>query len=145
MKPREYYENLIEKMPAGAERAVFRVLSHHIGLANAIQKADAIAGCAKLGTHFQDERQFRLIVVKLRKHKIPVCASSGESGYYLAANLEEYREFRGREYVKKIIDMHETVNAMDETIKSMFAAEYAAYQKAKAEKAGQLSLPAVGD
>lgn len=140
MKPREYYESLIAKMPAGSERAVFRVLSFHIGLDNAIQKPDLIAECGKIGTHFTDERQVRLIIVKLRKRGVPACASSGESGYFLASNLKEYQEFRGREYVKKIVDMRETVDAMDKSIKSMFAIEYAEYQKAKANQAGQPSL-----
>jgi hypothetical protein len=138
--PRDYYDRLITEMPAGAERSVLRVLSYHIGLTNAIQKPELIGECAKTGAHFSDERQVRLVIVKLRKSGVPICSSSGESGYFIAENLSEYMEFRGREYVKKIVDMKETVTAMDGTAKQIFSGEYAEYQKAKAEAAGQPSL-----
>lgn len=140
MKPRDYYESLIAGMPVGAERAVLRALSFHVGLADAISKDDLLDACRETGTPFSNERQLRLTIVKLRKAGIPVCASSGESGYYLAATLEEYREFRGREYVKKIIDMRETVTAMDGSIASMFPNEYQEYQREKAARAGQPAL-----
>jgi hypothetical protein len=140
MKPREYYESLLSSMPMGAERIVLRVLSFHIGLKCAIQKPDLISESAKHGAHFSNERQVRLTIVDLRKQGVPVCASSGESGYYLAGTLEEYKEFRGREYVKKIVDMRETVTAMDDHVKQMFPGEYEAHLKAKAEAAGQPSL-----
>ena len=139
-RPRDYYEHLIDAMPAGAERTVLRVLTFHIGLANSIQKPDLIDACAEMGTKFSDERQVRLTIVKLRKAGIPACASSGESGYFLAATLEEYREFRGREYVKKICDMRETVTAMDASAKAMFPTEYQQYLQEKATKAGQPAL-----
>jgi hypothetical protein len=138
--PRDYYDRLIAEMPAGAERSVLRVLSYHISLDHAIQKPDLIAECAKLGSHFRDERQVRLAIVNLRKSGVPICSSSGESGYYLAGNLEEYKEFRGREYVKKIVDMKSTVEAMDKAVKSMFQAEYAEYKRQQSEQAGQPSL-----
>jgi hypothetical protein len=139
-RARDYYESLIASTPAGAERAVLRVLSFHIGPDAAIQKPDAMSECAKIGAHFSDERQFRLTVVKLRKRGIPVCASSGDSGYFLPSSMAEYQEFRGREYIKKIVDMRETVTAMDTSVKQMFAAEYQKYQQEKSAKAGQPSL-----
>jgi hypothetical protein len=138
--PREYYDRLIADLPAGAERSVLRVLSYHISLDHAIQKPDLISECAKLGTHFKDERQVRKVIVDLRKKGIPICASSGESGYYLAANLTEYQEFRGREYVKKIQDMTITVKAMDNAAREMFQVEYAEYKRQQSEQAGQPSL-----
>lgn len=140
MKARDYYESLLASMPVGAERAVLRVLSFRIGLANAIQKADLIAECAKAGAVFKDERQVRKVIVDLHKRGIPVCSSSGESGYYLAATLDEYREFVGREYLKKISDMRETVTAMNDSIRAMFPSEYAQYQAEKAAAAGQPQL-----
>lgn len=117
-----------------------RVLSYHIGIENAIQKADLINECAKLGATFKDERQARLVVVKLRKSGVPVGSSSGESGYFLPANLAEYSEFRGREYVKKIVDMRETVTAMDASAKAMFPTEYADFKRQQAAAAGQPQL-----
>jgi hypothetical protein len=140
MKPRDYYESLLSTMPAGAERSVLRVLSYHVGLADAIQKPDLIIECAKIGTHFKDERQVRKVIVDLRKRGIAVCSSSGDSGYFLASSLTEYQEFRGREYIKKIVDMKETVTAMDTSVKQMFAPEYQRYQQEKSARAGQPSL-----
>jgi hypothetical protein len=148
IEPRAYYQKLLLTMPSGADRTVLTVLYNHIGLENAIAKnpetdpnkpsrPNLLESCERHGTKFSDERQLRLTIVKLRKEGVPVCASSGESGYFLASSLEEYREFRGREYVKKIIDMRETVNAMDAQIKEMFPADYAAYRQQKAVAAGQ--------
>ncbi len=140
MNTRAYYESLIAEMPFGAERIVLRVLSFRVGLANAIQKADLIAECARAGVIFKAERQVRKTIVDLRKRGIPICSSSGESGYYLAANLAEYQEFAGREYLSKIADMRETVKAMNDSVRSMFPIEYAQYQAEKAAAAGQPSL-----
>ena len=127
-------------MPAGADRAVLRVLSYHIGQGSAIQKADLMSECGKLGAHFGDERQVRLIVVKLRKTGVPICSSSTESGYFLAGTLEEYRAFRDREYIAKIVDMRQTVASMDDHAKLMFPAEYAEYKRSQAESAGQPAM-----
>jgi len=139
MKPRDNYERLISETPPGADRTVFRVLSYHQGLENAIQKPDLISECAKNGIAMH-ERQLRLVIVRLRKSGVPICSSSGESGYFLAATLEEYQEFRGREYVKKITDMRETVTAMDATAKAMFPAEYADFKRQQSASAGQPQL-----
>ena len=140
MNPKANYERLINDMPAGADRTVLRVMSYHQGQDNAIQKLDSMAECAKLRARMSDERQIRLVIVKLRKQGIPICSSSGESGYFLAATLAEYMEFRAREYVKKITDMRETVTAMDGTARAMFPAEYAEHKRQQAEAAGQPQL-----
>ncbi len=138
--PRDYYEHLLATMPAGAERTVLRVLSFHVGLANAIQKPDLIDACKQSGTHFSNERQIRLSIVNLRKAHVPVCASSGDSGYYLPASLEEYTEFYTREYLKKISDMRETVKAMNQAIPDLFPSEYQQYKINQAARAGQPAL-----
>jgi hypothetical protein len=140
MRPRDRYDRLIASMPASAERVVLRVLSYHIGLERAIQKPNLITECAKGGCVYSNERQLRLTIVALRKAGVPVCASSGESGYYLAGSLAEYQEFRGREYVKKILDMRETVAAMDAAVREMFASEYQDYKRCQAERTGQPAL-----
>lgn len=140
MNPREYYDHLLATLPQGGEKVILQILRWHIGLEMAIQKPELIEACKHAGADFKDERQLRLKIVELRKAGIPICASSGESGYFLASSLEEYREFRGREYIKKIIDMRETVDAMDGQIKAIFPAEYQEYQRQKAERAGQPAL-----
>jgi hypothetical protein len=140
MNPKSYYEHQVATLPAGAERAVYRVLSYHVGLEQAIQKPDLQVACMALGTKFSDERQLRLTIVKLRKAGVPVCSSSGDSGYFLAGSMEEYREFRNREYAKKITDMRETMGAMDKSVREMFADEYETFRRERAERAGQPAL-----
>jgi len=125
MKPREYYEKLIASLPVGRERAVLRVMTWHVGQAKTVRRDEIARAAEKMGVRFSDERQIRLTIVELRKRGVPICSSSGDAGYYLPATLDEYREFRAREYVKKIVDMRETVEAMDNQIRAMFPADYA--------------------
>jgi len=127
MKPREYYEKLIASLPVGRERAVLRVMTWHVGQAKAVRRDEIACAAEKMGVHFSDERQVRLTIVELRKRGVPICSSSGDAGYYLPATLDEYREFRAREYVKKIVDMRETIEAMDDQVRAMFPADYARY------------------
>ena len=138
MKPREYYEKLIASLPVGRERAVLRVMTWHVGQAHAVRRDEIARAAEKMGVRFSDERQIRLTIVELRKRGVPICSSSGDAGYYLPATLDEYREFRAREYVKKIVDMRETVEAMDNQVRAMFPADYARYRGRGA--AEQLSL-----
>lgn len=131
MKPREYYEKLIASLPVGRERAVLRVMTWHVGQAQAVRRDEIARAAEKMGVRFSDERQVRLAIVELRKRGVPICSSSGDAGYYLPATLDEYREFRAREYVKKIVDMRETVAAMDNQVRSMFPADYARYLRGR--------------
>lgn len=123
MNPREYYDKLIDGLPAGAERAVARIISYHIGLENAIKKDELIEECKRVGIHFSDERQARAVIVSLRKMGYLICSSSGNSGYFIAQSLSEYQEFRTREYIKKIKDMAETTRAMDTASQQIFSIE----------------------
>ncbi len=139
-RARDYFEQLMTTLPPGAERVVLSILNLHHGLICAIQKQELMDECVRQGIVFSNERQVRLVIVKLRKMGYPICSSSGESGYFMPANLLEYLEFRGREYIKKIKDMRETVDAMDKTIRVIFPGEYEQYQREKAERLGQPAL-----
>jgi hypothetical protein len=149
--PKARFDQLIADIPAGSERAVIRVLTFHFGLKNSIAKElgndpqkqkrpNLMDECALMGSRFSDERQLRSTIVKLRKAGYPICSSSGDGGYFLPSDLGEYREFRGREYISKIIDMRETVDRMDAFVKLMFPDEYEQYQREKSERAGQPAL-----
>jgi hypothetical protein len=145
MSPRSFYETLIAQMPAGLERAILRVLSFHIGKDQAIDKPDLLKELRRLGfgkkardlnaqTSYETfERQARLCIVELRKHGHLICSSSGDSGYYIASTVEEYEEFAQVEYRSKIVDMSETLRAMDEGAKRVF-------HTPAAEKATQAGL-----
>lgn len=120
MNPRIYYEHLIETIPVGTERAVLSVLRFHIGLSNAINKEQLMLALEKTGFKLADERQVRAAIVSLRKQGVTICSSSTDSGYFLAADGEEFAEFVNREYLKKIRDMSETAQAMQNNARQMF-------------------------
>ena len=71
--PRQYYESLLASIPEGAEYLVMKILLFHIGLPNAILKPDLLETCERNGKKM-DERQLRIVIVKLRKAGVPVCA-----------------------------------------------------------------------
>jgi hypothetical protein len=67
-------------------------------------------------------------VAELRKLGHLVCSSSGDGGYYLARDLGEYNEFSQVEYRSKIIDMAETLRAMDQAAGKRFGGDVPAEQ-----------------
>lgn len=117
-KPARYYEEEVQALDPGLVRAVLSVLRFHAGKANAISKPNLLADLRRLGftgglTYATAERQVRAAIQELRKAGHLVCSSSGDGGYYLAADWAEYEEFAQVEYRSKIIDMSETLRAMD--------------------------------
>ncbi len=136
MNPRAYYEHLLKTMPHGTERAVLSILRFHIGLDHAIDKEPLLLALEKTGFHLSNERQARLAITELRNQGVPVCSSSADSGYFLAATKEEFDEFITREYFSKIASMTKTARAMENHILAMFPN----YQPAQIERAKQASL-----
>jgi hypothetical protein len=112
-EPRAKYDDLIEGMPAGLDRAVLRVLRFHVGLDLAIGKPQFLIDLARMGFGV-DERQLRRQIQELRQAGHLICATSGVGGYYLANNREEYDAFSESEYRSKIVDMATTLQAMDQ-------------------------------
>lgn len=125
--PRQFYEILISNMPAGIERAMLRVISFHVGKDAAISKPQLLTELKRLGFP-TNERSARLCIVDLRNNGHLICSSSGEGGYFLAATMEEYSEFVGREYESRIRELAQTKAAMDAGAKSLF---HGAPEKAK--------------
>lgn len=61
-----------------------------------------------------DERTVREAVEAARNFGQLICSRSGSNGgYYMARDLDEYQEFRQREYMAKATTMLATVKAMD--------------------------------
>lgn len=65
---------------------------------------------AAIGMH---ERSIRNAVHNLRNEGVRICSDSAESGYWIAKNKKDYREFCKREYDSRINDMIKTRRAMN--------------------------------
>lgn len=109
---------IIEQMDAGLDRAVLRCLEKREGAILSIQKLDLMHDLNRMGfgtrLKFSTfERQVRTCIVDLRKRGYLICSSSGDTGYYLAATRAEFDDFIQREYMGRIVDMQETVMAME--------------------------------
>jgi len=127
--PRKVYEEEILDMPPGLERAVLRIVQGFVGEPNAIEKPQLLKSLHSLGfgkgiKPATFERQVRRAIVTLRKSGILLCASSGEGGYYIARDRNEYDAFVQVEYLNKIKDMSETVAAMDRGAKDFLAVRW---------------------
>jgi hypothetical protein len=112
------YDEEIQNMEPGLVRATLIVLSFHIGKENTIKRSDLVENLRLMGFgHYlmpiTFDRHMRAAVAELRKQGALVCSSSGDGGYYLARDRFEYDEFSQVEYRSKIIDMAETLRAMD--------------------------------
>jgi DNA-binding transcriptional regulator PaaX len=114
------YEQKVREMPVGLNRAALQVLSFHIGRARTIGRADLVEALRGCGFDVQ-ERLVRRAIHDLRRAGHLVCSAPGESGgYYLAATLDEFREFCDRELHPKAIDMLETESKMKEAARQQF-------------------------
>lgn len=123
--PRQVYEQEICVLDPGLSRAVLSVIRFYTGKENAIEKPKLIAELGKLGfgkgvKYSTFERQIRRAIVAHRKNGVLICASSGDAGYYIARDQAEYNEFREVELNAKIIDLSETMHAMDAGAQQMF-------------------------
>ncbi len=65
------------------------------------------------------DRAMRNLVTRLRKMGYLIC-STPYGGYYVAATMREYDDFKRREYKAKILDMAETMRAMDRAAVDQF-------------------------
>ncbi len=127
MKPAQQFDEEIQRMEPGLDRAMLRILGFHVGKERAIDKPDMISDLRKLGfggslSYATFERKCRLVIAELRKSGHLVCSSSGDGGYYIAKDYAEYEQFRETELNAKIIDMAETMRMMDAAAKKVFGA-----------------------
>lgn len=103
-KPRPIHNLAI---PPDLNLAIMAVLSFHLGRGNPISLADLCAALRELDVN---ERRLRAHIEDLRHsgHLI----GSVRDGYYLITNQEELEDFLHREYLAKIDDMQQTMEAM---------------------------------
>ncbi len=114
------YEEMIQNMPAGLDRAILRIVDFHRGKSAAIGGEELTRQVGMSGFHI-DHRTVREMIKALRRKKHLICSTPGtDGGYYLATDLAEYEEFKMREYQAKILDMSETVRFMDQAAMEQF-------------------------
>lgn len=119
VSPRQFYEELISQMPHGLERALLRVLSYHIGNDKAISKPDLLADLARMGFRVH-ERQARKAIELLRNNGHLIGASSGDGGYYIIANEDEYNDYVAEE-TSRATKILERLRAQDALAKKVFS------------------------
>ncbi|HML40375.1 MAG TPA: hypothetical protein PKD23_06815 [Bellilinea sp.] len=119
-----YYDQMIETMPAGLERAVLRVLSFHTGCENRIGRQELVLALRALGFSQQD-RHIREAIKRLRRKGFLVCSLVEDGGgYYLAKDRSEYEAFKRSELRAKRDDIDETLKAMDAGAEERFGNAY---------------------
>jgi len=135
MKNRDVYEEIIRQTEPGMERAVLRVVSMHVGAENAISREQLAGAVTHLGfgrnaNQVTFDRKLRMAISSLRKLGVLICSSSGDHGYYIARDQEEYETFAAAEYRSKISDMATTLRAMDQAAEQRFGKRPPAGQEA---------------
>lgn len=125
MKNRDVYDSIIQQMEPGTERAVLRVISMHAGQENAISREELARALNQLGFGLEAaamtfDRKIRYAISSLRKAGVLICSSSGDHGYYIARDQDEYEAFAAAEYRAKISDMATTLSAMDKAAEKQF-------------------------
>lgn len=71
----------------------------------------------------KDDRPMRLAIEALRKKGYLVCHRKGKGkphGYFIAETMQEYEDFRWREYKKRIISASKTLEKMDKAAAAKF-------------------------
>lgn len=111
---------LPNELPAGLEKAIFQILSRHIGRSNPISRRDL---CRSLRLFNISERAVREQIRQMRRSGHLIGSAAGvNGGYYLISTPQEFREFLISEYLAKIKDMRETVNAMKQSADQQWGA-----------------------
>lgn len=110
---KRYYEQLMESLSPGLERAILRVLTYHVGRENRIGRRELVLKVHELGFS-QGDRCIRETIALLRKQKFMICSQvDGGGGYWLAKDRDEYAAFRAVELAAKRDDLNNTLRAMD--------------------------------
>lgn len=113
---------MADELPAGAERALLRVLSFHTGRASAISRGELVQALKSHGFRLH-ERAVRSLINELRKQGQPICSTGGEDGgYWLAANWDELNDYLDREVHSRAMDLLEQEKALRTTGERLWGA-----------------------
>ncbi len=112
----------IDKLPAGMDRALLRVLYFHIGRDRAVSRMQLLSDVRDLGFKI-DDRQLRFQINQLRKSGILICSAGGKNGgYWIASSRAEIDNFLNQEIRARISDLSEQDRAMTTAARESFGA-----------------------
>ena len=110
------YQTIIDDMPLGLDKAILRALSYHIGKESAIERNNLLLTIREIplsGFDSVEDRQIRKSIETLRRKGARICNEVKGDGYFIAANEQEYQEFRLK-YTAYARSIFITAKAMDE-------------------------------
>lgn len=105
--------DVLESLPHGLIRSVGRTLELHVGEDRRISKPDILEALAQLGFKKVDDRKLRAAIHELRQSGVPILASSGSSGYWLASSRAELDHFIDSELRPRATDLFKTISALE--------------------------------
>lgn len=108
------------KLSESILQAIMDILANHAGADNAISGKNLLAVLRTSGRYI-DQRRMRLAISSLRRKGNLICSAPGiHGGYYMPASEAEFIDFLNTEYLAKICDMQDTVNAMRSAARRQF-------------------------
>lgn len=114
MNPRDFYQELLERIDDETERKVFEALASHLG--QPITRRELVQEVFGLHCDHADlsqcphDRICRKCIERLRLRRFPIVASSGEAGYTLVADENRIDSYIAEEvdranHIRNKIDM----------------------------------------
>lgn len=113
MDAKKYLREKVRALPEDIEPAVGRILKKHSGQALAIDRHDLLGAVMMDTGGACDDRQMRRAIQNLRLKGWRICNTIDGSGYFLAANEEEYQAFRAQ-YGAYAATIWRVLKAMDD-------------------------------
>jgi hypothetical protein len=102
------------------ERKILNTVESHAKL-KPLSRFELVNKVNRLLLSSLSERRTRNAIREMRKKGVLILSSGGNNGgYYMAGSLDEYYQFRDREYKSRALDILETVSAMDASAAEQF-------------------------
>jgi len=118
------YQDVIDTMPPGLDRAILRVLEYRVGKEKAITNQMMRIEVRQLGFNVSDERQIRLAIARLRKEGHLI--GSGDKGFWMISSLKEWHDVRDEKLLPLVTDVSETIRIMEAKAREVFGEGYQA-------------------
>lgn len=115
MNPSDFYAQILSSITDDDLRVVANVMRFHVGQENTITRnALSLAAFHKF-TESTDRKTREILERLVKEYHMPICASSGKAGYWLAANEQEKQ--------LAIMDLAARRKQIDERINALYLAQ----------------------